>query len=456
MRLLLGKTTKLCGWFDRIAIRKYGSDDVRAIFVGARSCPLRFTASLDKCYKIAYYADSSGNLAAASGEIFHSGRSLKGGVHMREKKDWSATTYRSREAEVKTSGSATFEGEQRARQGKGLDSLVDPSQRGVIRLAKNLLVPDGTEFVLKYGVAMPVETDVDTTGSMGGNVDIAFSVQPKVQNLLVQGKNAVLRRYHTQIATGVIQDKVDEFPYQRSQFEPDNEVERQMGLLVPEKNGGDATEDYQLGPFALAFLTQASITEYGLRGYYFVAGDEIGRNSLSVDLLRRVFGPDVLEKAFGKNPPQSLPSTQEVAQKLLQNWHAFYLQVGGNRYTTDWWANILGKERIIKLPRTEDLAEVQACIIGLTEGVLDSQSAIDFLKGAKVTGDYARRIVGACAGIPLGLQATLSNFGKIPMAGARFASREDIWPIGTKNGSPKAKSVGGKTPAKKDGKPWKL
>ena len=199
---------------------------------------------------------------------------------MREKGDWSRATYRDTETKTKKFGSATFVGEERARQGKGLDSLIDPSQRGVIRESNNLLVPDGDEFILKFGVAMPVETDFDTTGSMGGNVDVAFAVLPKVQGLLVQGANAVLRRYHTQIATGVIQDRLDRFPYQRSQFEPDNEVERQMGLLVPERSGGDSTEDYQLGLFAAAHLTSTSITRYGLRGYYFVVGDEIGRDSL--------------------------------------------------------------------------------------------------------------------------------------------------------------------------------
>ncbi|MBI4118493.1 MAG: hypothetical protein HY455_03095 [Parcubacteria group bacterium] len=367
--------------------------------------------------------------------------------------------YTSRAAVAKKLGSVTFEGEQRAKQGKGLDSLVDPKERGVIREANNLLVPvpGSDEFELKFGVAIPVETDVDTTGSMGGNVEIAFKVQPKVQNLLIQGGNAVLRRYHAQLCTGVVQDRVDQFPYQRSMFEPDNEVERQMGLLVPERSGGDSTEDYQLGLFAAAHLTRAAITEYGLRGYYFSVGDEIGRDSFDGRVLEQVFGPSVLEKAFGKGSPQSLPSTVEVAKKLLRNWHGFFLQVGNNRYTAEWWSKVLGEERVIRLPKTEDLAEVQAVIIGLTEGVLDLQSAVDFLKEAKVTASEAKRIVEACSGIPIGLQTTLPNFDKIPMAGATFASREDIWPIGTKGSPPRSKSKDKKPAPKGKEKPdWKL
>ncbi|MBI4120722.1 MAG: hypothetical protein HY457_00495 [Parcubacteria group bacterium] len=381
---------------------------------------------------------------------------------MREKGEASRSTYESIAKRVATEGRgrATYLGEQRVSQGKGLDPLVDPRglpKYGPVRGAGNLLIPDGDGFLLKYGVAMAVQTDIDTTGSMGNNIDIAFQVQPKVQNLLIQGDGAVLRRYNTQMCTGVIQDEVDRFPYQRSQFEPDNEVERQMGLFDPQRGGGDPAEEYQLGLFAAAYLTDASITRYGLRGYYFSVGDEIGRDQLDRDLLARVFGSDVLEKAFGSAAPQSLPTTREVAKKLLGNWHGFFLQVKTNGYVGKWWSEVLGKERVVQLPRTEDLAEVQACIIGLTEGVLNLQSAVDFLRKAGLSRGEATSIVDACAGIPVGLQTTFPNFEKIPLAGATFASREDIWPIGTKGVSSDAKSKRKKSAGAEKKKPdWKL
>lgn len=363
---------------------------------------------------------------------------------MREKGSWSDVTYRKKATEAKVRGSSTYEGEERARQGKPLDPLIDPSKYDVIRAANNLLVPEGKKFVLKFGVAMPVETNLDTTGSMGGNVDVAFSVLPKVQNLLVQGTNAVLKRYHTQIATGIIQDRVDKYPYLRSMFEPDNEVERQMGLFAPQRAGGDETEDYQIGLFAVACLTNASIVKYGLKGYYFVVGDEQGRDTFDRRVLEQVFGATVLEKAFGANSPQTLPTTAKVAKKVLENWHIFYLQVNSRANATEWWSELIGRDRVVKLPKTEDLAEVQACIIGLTEGVIDIKSALGFLTDAGVTPDEARLIIRAVSGIPMAVQATYPNFNKIPSAGAIFASREDIWPEGSKasgkSETPKTKS----------------
>ncbi len=361
---------------------------------------------------------------------------------MREKGSWSSATYTSRATEAKETGSATHKGEQRAREGKGLDPLVDPKGHGVIRQALNLLVPDGDEFVLSKGAAMPVKTDLDTTGSMGGNIEIAFASLPNLLHLVAQGSRAVLKRYHPQIATGVVQDQGDEFPYEHTQFEPDNEIDRQMGLLVPNKGGGDATEDYQLGLYAAAHLTETSIINYGLKGYYFAVGDECGRDEVRSTLIRQIFG-EAHAKLQGNQP------TRELGQLLLTRWHGFFLQVGTNPSTTRWWERVFAKDRVVILPKTKDLALVQACIIGLTEGVLDLQSVPDFLRAeAKTSKEDANGIVRAIGHIPLRAQAELPGFADIPLVGSRFASRADIWPID----KPKSEAVvNKKLPAAKSG-----
>lgn len=356
----------------------------------------------------------------------------------RQKTSHSSAIHEEAAREAISSGSVTHRGEQRAQETHDLDPLVDPKEYGVIRQAMSLLIPEEDYFILQAGVAMPVKSDLDATASMGGNVDLAFHALPKIQNLLVQGTQAMLHRYHVQIATGVVQDRYDIFPYQISQFEPDNEIERQMGLLFPQKDGKDATEDYQLGLFSTAYLTETSIKKYGLKGYYFPVGDEKGRDNLDPDLLVQVFGPTVFEKAFGSSTrPQQLSTTAEVGKKLLEDWHVFFLQVGDYTHTTSWWSQIIGRERVIILPRTEDLAEVQAVIIGLTEGVLDLQSAFQFLvEDAHMDQARAQYVIRAVANIPMGAQAKLQNFDRIPMKGARFNSRDDIWPMDTPTETP--------------------
>lgn len=350
----------------------------------------------------------------------------------REKGLWSAGTYETTAREIhRDGGSATHLGEQRARQGLGLDPLVDPKTRGSTRASQNLLVlqPDKTwlkTWLLECGPAMPVDTNTDTTGSMGGNVDIAFRVQPQVQNLLVQGEGAVLGRYHVQMATGVIQDRLDQFPYQHSEFEPDNEVEAQMRLLVPERSGGDSTEDYQFGLWYVGTRVQTDIRRYGLKGYYFVVGDEQGRDRLN---------PQDISDLFGVRDVQEC-SIRELGQLVLQNWHTFFLQIEDTPYVTSYWSQALGPERVVLMPRTEQLAVVQALIIGLTEGTLDLQSGLDFLGNSRINRTEAKQVIKAVSHIPLRAQADLPGFDKIPLKGALFGSREDLWPIGYTDSSP--------------------
>lgn len=340
----------------------------------------------------------------------------------REKTTWSAATFRGTAEAIRSEGlSVTHRGEQRAREGRGLDPLVDPKSHKATRESRNLLVeqPDG-KFVLAYGVALPFVSGIDCTGSMGGNVDIAFHSIPTNQDLLVQGSAAVFKRYHVHQATVAIQDVGDQFPFQHTECEVDNRIEEQMQLLVRERRGGDETEDYQLALWYAASRTQCTIERYGLKGYYFIIGDEIGREVLRCSDVSKIFGVEL----------QSEISTVDLGNQVLEKWHVFYLQVGQIDYTTTWWSRVIGRERVVLLPRTEDIAVVQATIVGLTEGVLDLQNAQAFLEGeTHMDKEHARRVVRAVSHIPLRVQADLPNFDKIPAAGAVFASRDDIWPL---------------------------
>lgn len=366
----------------------------------------------------------------------------------REKDEaWSSKTYESsRKAVEHDGGRATRAAELQSQKGLGVDRLVDPKSRNGWRESNSLLLEreDG-RFNLVYGVALPIRTDVDTTGSMGGEVDRAFKALSRSQQLLVLGPGAVLKKrpYQPQFAHGIIQDVRDRHPYLMTEFEPDNQIEVQMRMLVPERDGKDTTEDYQLGLYSLGYLTRTSITKYGLRGYYFIVGDELGRPALYRSDAAAIFGKEAA-------PQSDIPVT-ELGEKVLKGWHAFYLQVGNEGYVTNYWTNVLGRERVIILPRTEYIPEVQAVIVGLTEGILDLQTATEFLiEVARLDETEARRVVRAVNHIPLGAQASLTNFDKLPLAGSVFAMREDIWPV--ENGSEAETEVS--TPASDDDISW--
>lgn len=347
----------------------------------------------------------------------------------------SEVSYRSVAAKAEAAGSATFVGEQRRSRGLGLDPLIDPSGFGVIRRALSWYEPrkDGT-FELLRGVALPEETLLDTTGSMGNNVEIAMRVLPTAYKLLSTGNNPVAGRYDMQMATSIFGDRLDTYILQRSQFEMDERIADAMTKMYPERGGEDAPEDPQYGLFGAAYLTEASIYKYGLKSYHFTVSDAPGRHSIDDRALRRVFGDQVYERlsenghAFSS---QQLPNLATVLGALKKRAHAFFLQVGREPDATQFWTPLYGHDRIVVLPRTELLPYVKAAIIGLTEGTIDLQSIHGYMRSVGLSPDVAHSIARAVSHIPLEEQKKLPNFDKIPLKGAVFANKGDLFPVGT-------------------------
>lgn len=334
---------------------------------------------------------------------------------------------------AQSAGSATHAGEERKRKGLGIDPLVDPSAYGVIRRSISWLEPEDDHFILERGIAMLLESRLDTTGSMGDNVEIAMRVLPQTYDLLKTAAPAVLGRYDLQMITAIFGDLQDENVLFRSQAEMDVRIAEQMTLMVPEGGGyGNGHENPEYGIFGGALLTSAQINQYGLKYYDFSLSDEPLVHRIDPSQLVRVFGKEVFERLAENGhdiKKSNLPSTKEVVEELLKRAHAFFLQVGDREDTFDSWVECFGRNRIVKMPRVEYLPQVQAAIIGITEGILDLGSVEDYLRGSEVKKDDARVIARSIAGIPIGAQAILPNFNKIPLKGAILAKKSDIWPI---------------------------
>ena len=173
-------------------------------------------------------------------------------------------------------------------------------------------------------------------------------------------------------------------------------------------------DDYQVDMFRVA-MTDAKIFRYGMRGYYFIVGDKMGQSALNQDALVRAFGLKAFTEAFG-NANSRLWIIQTLVKKLQENWHIFFLQVGEDIHTRNWWGNLIGFERVVKLLRFEDLLEVEALIIGLTEGTANLLN-------------FTEKIKKSVSDIPVGEQAKVPNFERIPPRGSIFRHEDDLWPI---------------------------
>jgi len=323
----------------------------------------------------------------------------------------------------------TSKAQERHEQGLGLDPLVDPASNGVIRRSLNRMEPEGLLFRLVMGIAMLVEERLDTTGSFWRNVDIAFKVLPRTYELLKK----VLGRYDLQMINAIFADALDNYILCRSHAEMGIKIAEQMTLMVPEGGGkGNHGEDPQYGLFAGAYLTSADINRYGLKYYDFTVTDEPSHEPVLKNELERVFGKEVFDRVRENGfeiDPNNLPSVKQVIDKLLERAHAFVFLVDRDDEANEYWTKVIAQNRIIYLEDTSWLPEVKAAIIGLTEGVLTLSNLEDFLiNEANVSSEVARMIKRAVAGIPIGAQALLENFDKIPLKGDLFKGKRDVWP----------------------------
>lgn len=331
---------------------------------------------------------------------------------------------------VPTSGPATQRAQEQIRKTGKLPLLVDPAEYGVTRrsLIRFEELPSGM-FELTIGCSMPIETRLDTTGSMGDNVDRALKVLPDLYDLC----SGMLPGYDVHMAIGIFGDYTDDFILCRPQFEMLAEkIVEQLTLMNPEHGGGgNGGEDPHYGLFGGAYLVAAYVNRIGLKRYDFTISDEPARDTLSENQLIRVYGKDVFDKVatngFQINR-NDLPTTKEVVDDLLKQAHAFFLQVGDRSDTSEFWPRTFGQERVIRLPRIELLPQVQAIIIGLTEGTFGLDQIGDFLAEHKVSASDVKHITRSVANIPIGAQAVLREGIRVPQRGDLYASKTDTWP----------------------------
>jgi len=313
-----------------------------------------------------------------------------------------------------------------------LDPLVDVMK--AFRVARNSMVKSKDGYVLKNGIALPILSASDGTGSMADNLKRTFFAMNALETLLDPVR---AMGYNTQLASAVAQDVQDRHPVaQESQYETDNRREEQIRLLVPDADGGDPTEDYQ---FLMAYVMLANQTDlsdfYGLKGYFFLMADQICRERLTRE--------DFLERT-GHTLQSATMTTKVIAQALQEKWHFYYLQVGsggeGGRRNdiTRWWEERSMKSRILIVPDPDYLAEAEAALIYVSENLQPKRE--DFVKFlVEGTKSNKRRTAKEAemvwewlieSGIPFGAQAKLRTVlgCELPKPGDVFEHFRHAWP----------------------------
>jgi hypothetical protein len=304
-----------------------------------------------------------------------------------------------------------------------LDQMVNVS--GVNRLSRNAFSKNenGT-YTLVNGIKVPIVFMVDGTGSMGENVEKAFYAMKEIYAML-----GSIKRYQLDLSFSVVQDVGDSHPvFQMSQFESDSRAADQVTMLIPDKDGGDAIEDYEFGLWYLDNAVETDIIRYGLKGYFFLVADQIGRGTIYKD--------DVKQHLDHSMQANSI-STKNICNSLIEKWNFFYINVGGSSSTTEWWSKKIGQERVIEIDDPDLLAEVQAALVYISENLEPTKDGLEeflFASGGnkKVTKNDVNTIWGwlQTAESLFGAQAKAAGYNNIPMPGDVFKDIRDVWPVG--------------------------
>ena len=328
---------------------------------------------------------------------------------------------------------AAHRGRQKVKNTGKLDELVDPAGFNVVRRSNIRFTEDddNSRYVVNVGTPYPIEYRLDTTGSMGNNVDRALDALPSICELAMQ----VLPGRDPHFCASIFGDIQDDFALCRGQFEMlADRMVNQLTLMNPEKDGADAAEDPHYGIFGATFLSRLYLQRAGCKSYDFTVTDAPAHDRLSIRQLKRIFGKDVIDHAVDNGHQISandLPTNREMVQDLLNRAHAFALIVeDSGAGVFDHWVDMYDVQNVIQLPRIELLPHVMATIVGLTENTLDLQSAHDFLRSSNVSDRDAKSVVSAVSGVDLGAQLRNSNFDRLPEKGDVFGAKDDIWPTG--------------------------
>ena len=316
-----------------------------------------------------------------------------------------------------------------------LHKYVDVKLR--IKKSRDSIIEVLGKLLLVNGIALPIVSAFDGTASMGENIGRFFRALVPFYALLehIRGLG-----YDTQLSAMMFQDKDDTLPgtdlvvaIEQTEFESGNNVADQIREIVYSNAGGDSTEEYQFAGLQAAF-NSLDINRRGLKGYFFVGGDEIGRDGNSPEEVMQHLGRKI----------QGYMTIKQMFEAAAEKYHIYRIQCGGDgmgarrdSYTA-WWEDVLGKGHVVVVKDVSLLAEVQAALVwcGETQNPTEDGLVEFIVNGTKGnahrTAAEAREIWSWImeAGVELGIQTKAEAWGKQPTKGAEFAHYRHLWPIG--------------------------
>lgn len=196
----------------------------------------------------------------------------------------------------------------------------------------------------------PVAVLFDVTGSMGS---VPRTLQKKLGELfnILEASPDV---EDPQLLVGAIgDDEYDRVPIQIGQFESDNRVDEQLReIYIEGGGGGDKREAYALAAHFMGTKVETDAWQKRQKkGYLFIIGDEMNKQALFADSIRKWLGDEAEENI----------AIERVYEVLKEKWDVYYVLPNLTSYYNDpqienHWKPLVG-ERFTKLPDPDGIAE---------------------------------------------------------------------------------------------------
>ena len=182
-----------------------------------------------------------------------------------------------------------------------LDPKFDPKFIGFRESRDSDDHPDSTPIIL----------GLDVTGSMGY---LATEIAKNGLHETMMKLFSLKPVNDPQLMFAALGDRIDSAPLQVTQYESDIRIAQQLLELWLEMGGGDAPEDYQLlWYFAAKHTVTDRFEKRGKKGFIFTIGDADCHESITPDVVKKVFGEESKEL--------SLEETVKMASEKYELFH---------------------------------------------------------------------------------------------------------------------------------------
>lgn len=187
----------------------------------------------------------------------------------------------------------------------------------------------------------------------------------------------------------------DRVPLQIGQFEGGNEMDDVLSKVYLEGNGGgQGTESYELALYFMARHAEMDCFEKrGKKGYLFIFGDEMPKDHVSADQVKRLIGDDI---------PADIP-LKDIIEEVRTKFNLYYIMPGHTTYSDNAGMNSRLKdlfgESFVKMDNPEDVCETLVTMIASSEGVDVKSIEADLVAAgsSKASAARAKKVVVANA-----------------------------------------------------------